>query len=197
MRKSHDRAFAQRHPEPFRPLRRPAPGLGAALERYLRRHLRLAQPQVYLELFATALELHQEREPAALLSQAASATGQEACACPHCGQVNPEQLFEIIEERTVDDQGCDADQRHAPLVAGLMPSRWDYEALVMAQFSGNRLLRPPCWPTAARCDRPTTACSTLPLGPAPERTLPHRDRRLGQSQTPGPAAGGFSIRIEE
>ncbi len=54
--------------------RLPAParaGVGAALERYLRRHLRLAQPQVYLELFSEALELHQEREPAELTAQAA------------------------------------------------------------------------------------------------------------------------------
>lgn len=88
--------------------------VGAALERYLRRHLRLAQPQVYLELFATALELHQEREPAALLAQAASAAGQEAYACPHRGQVNPERLFEIIEERAVDDQGRYTDQLLRP-----------------------------------------------------------------------------------
>ncbi|MFH1057741.1 MAG: ATP-binding cassette domain-containing protein [Pseudomonadota bacterium] len=32
----------------------------------------------------------------------------------------------------------DADHHRAPLVADLMPSRWGYEALVMAQFTGNR-----------------------------------------------------------
>ena len=31
--------------------------------------------------------------------------GMEEYACPHCGNVNPEQLFEIIEARAVDDSG--------------------------------------------------------------------------------------------
>lgn len=37
--------------------------------------------------------------------------GQEEYACPHCGNVNPEQLFEIIEERAVDGQGLVGQQR--------------------------------------------------------------------------------------
>jgi len=36
---------------------------------------------------------------------AAHKAGQEEYACPHCGNVNPEQLFEIIEEKAVDDYG--------------------------------------------------------------------------------------------
>ncbi|TSA55183.1 MAG: ATP-binding cassette domain-containing protein [Planctomycetaceae bacterium] len=31
--------------------------------------------------------------------------GMEEYACPHCGNVNPEQLFEIIEARAIDDSG--------------------------------------------------------------------------------------------
>jgi ABC-type multidrug transport system ATPase subunit len=37
--------------------------------------------------------------------------GQEEYACPHCGNVHPEQLFEIIEEKKVDDQGFPSPER--------------------------------------------------------------------------------------
>jgi len=37
---------------------------------------------------------------------AANKAGQEEYACPHCGSVYPEQLFEIIEEKQVDREGA-------------------------------------------------------------------------------------------
>ncbi|MBI5523518.1 MAG: ATP-binding cassette domain-containing protein [Desulfarculus sp.] len=40
--------------------------------------------------------------------------GQEEYACPHCGNVHPEQLFEIIEEREVDQQGFPGPERKVP-----------------------------------------------------------------------------------
>jgi ABC-type multidrug transport system ATPase subunit len=37
--------------------------------------------------------------------------GEEEYACPRCGNVNPEQLFEIVEEKLVDDRGFPTKRR--------------------------------------------------------------------------------------
>ncbi len=45
-------------------------------------------------------------------------TGNEEYACPHCGTVHPEQLFEIIEEMKVDANGHPTRERKVP------PAEW-------------------------------------------------------------------------
>jgi hypothetical protein len=45
---------------------------------------------------------------------AANKPGQEEYACPQCGSVHPEQLFEIIEERELDQQGMFTPNRRFP-----------------------------------------------------------------------------------
>jgi ABC-type multidrug transport system ATPase subunit/ABC-type multidrug transport system permease subunit len=45
-------------------------------------------------------------------------TGNEEYACPHCGTVHPEQLFEIIEEMKVDANGHATRERKVP------PAEW-------------------------------------------------------------------------
>jgi ABC-type multidrug transport system ATPase subunit len=37
--------------------------------------------------------------------------GEDEYACPHCGSVHPEQLFDIIEEKTVDQHGISTSNR--------------------------------------------------------------------------------------
>lgn len=88
--------------------RLPAParaGVGAALERYLRRHLRLAQPQVYLELFSEALDLHQEREPAELTAQAARVAATLHGKLPRLEQYV--LLLRLLELRAALGAGAD------------------------------------------------------------------------------------------
>ena len=45
---------------------------------------------------------------------AANKAGQDEYACPHCGSVHPEQLFEIIEEKEVDQKGIYTPNRQVP-----------------------------------------------------------------------------------
>ena len=45
---------------------------------------------------------------------AANKAGQEEFACPQCGSVYPEQLFEIIEEKELDQQGVFTPKRRFP-----------------------------------------------------------------------------------
>jgi len=45
---------------------------------------------------------------------AANKAGQDEYACPHCGSVQPEQLFEIIEEKELDQQGVSTPNRRFP-----------------------------------------------------------------------------------
>ena len=42
---------------------------------------------------------------------AARKAGEDEYACPHCGSVHPEQLFDIIEEKEVDQQGISTPNR--------------------------------------------------------------------------------------
>jgi ABC-type multidrug transport system ATPase subunit len=42
---------------------------------------------------------------------AAHKAGEEEYACPHCGSVQPEELFDIIEEKEVDQQGISTPHR--------------------------------------------------------------------------------------
>lgn len=58
---------------------------------------------------------------------AAYIAGSTDCVCPECGNVNPEQLFNIIEARAADDQGT---------------------------FFGERLTRPEEWHGIYKKDRP-------------------------------------------
>ena len=44
--------------------------------------------------------------------------GEQEYACPRCGNVNPEQLFEIVEEKTVDERGFPTKQRR------VSPEEW-------------------------------------------------------------------------
>jgi len=43
--------------------------------------------------------------------RAAWQAGTDECLCPQCGNVNPEQIFDIIEMKELDDRGYAADQR--------------------------------------------------------------------------------------
>ena len=45
---------------------------------------------------------------------AANKAGQDEYSCPHCGSVHPEQLFEIIEEKELDQQGNFTSNRRFP-----------------------------------------------------------------------------------
>ncbi len=58
---------------------------------------------------------------------AAYIAGSADCVCPECGNVNPEQLFNIIEARTADEEGT---------------------------FSGERLTRPEEWHGIYKKERP-------------------------------------------
>ena len=48
----------------------------------------------------------------------AQQAGMEEYACPRCGHVNPEQLFEIIQARAVDENGCFMRERR------IAPEEW-------------------------------------------------------------------------
>lgn len=63
---------------------------------------------------------------------AAYRAGNEEYACPHCGNVNPEQLFEIIEEKTVDDRGFATKTRR------VSPEEWHARYLAHREETGGK-----------------------------------------------------------
>jgi len=60
--------------------------------------------------------------------RAVNKAGEEEYACPHCGNVNPEQLFEIIEEKMVGDDGLYTKERR------MSPQQWHQRYLENRRF---------------------------------------------------------------
>ncbi len=58
---------------------------------------------------------------------ASQKAGEDEYACPHCGNVHPEQLFDIIEEKEVDQQGIYTPNRR------VSPHEWHQRYLTRRQ----------------------------------------------------------------
>ena len=74
--------------------------------------------------------------------------GSEEYACPHCGAVNPEQLFEIIEEKCVDDDGFPTKERR------VSAEEWHRLYLLSSPPLPERRERPSA-PEEGRLERPS------------------------------------------
>lgn len=77
----------------------------------------------------------------------AQQAGMDEYACPRCGNVNPEQLFEIIQARAVDENGRFTAERRVP------PEEWRRRYLAYQERQG--LLQAPASPplTPPRTER--------------------------------------------
>jgi len=75
-------------------------------------------------------------------------TGMDEYSCPRCGHVNPEQLFEIIESRTIDDQGRYSRDRR------VSPEQWHQRYLEQQDKHPARSAESHAAPVERRLQRP-------------------------------------------
>ncbi|MDA0729013.1 MAG: ATP-binding cassette domain-containing protein [Bacteroidetes bacterium] len=90
----------------------------------------------------------------------ASRVHADECECSTCGNVNPEQIFEVIEAKTVDEYGRKTEDRRTT------PKEWNDFYTVML---GNTL------PPARRGIQPLNPENRVPKGPKQWKTYLSRD----------------------
>ena len=89
-------------------------------------------------------------------NELASRVHDDQCECASCGNVNPEQIFDILEARTVDEYGRKTDVRRTT------PQEWsDFYTVLLEQEPDTARRRHPCGPPSTQAASGWTQWTTF------------------------------------